>query len=200
MSRIVDRREGVAKGVSDLSLPIILFWQEFIQSIISGHCIGVDPYYLAQKAQEYGYHPEIILAGRRLNDNIGRYVASQVIKLMIARDHKIKGAKVLVLGITFKENCPDIRNTKVVDIVKELHQYGAQVDIFDPWANPQEVRHQYGLESHSALNGNHYQAIILAVAHNQFKALNLQDLASNQHCVIYDIKGILPQNQVAGRL
>ena len=200
MSRIVDRREGVAKGVSDLSLPIILFWQEFIQSIISGHCIGVDPYYLAQKAQEYGYHPEIILAGRRLNDNMGRYVASQVIKLMIARDHKIKGAKVLVLGITFKENCPDIRNTKVVDIVKELHQYGAQVDIYDPWANPQEVRHQYGLESLSALNGNHYQAIILAVAHHQFKALNLQDLASNQHCVIYDIKGILPQDQIAGRL
>jgi len=172
----------------------------FKPGLVGGHCIGVDPYYLAQKAQEYGYHPEIILAGRRLNDNMGRYVASEVVKLMIARDHKIKGAKVLVLGITFKENCPDIRNTKVVDIVKELHQYGAQVDIYDPWANPQEVMHEYGLESHSALNGNHYQAIILAVAHHQFKALNLQDLASNQHCVIYDIKGILPQDQVAGRL
>ena len=172
----------------------------FKPGLVGGHCIGVDPYYLAQKAQEYGYHPEIILAGRRLNDNMGRYVASEVVKLMIARDHKIKGAKVLVLGITFKENCPDIRNTKVVDIVKELHQYGAQVDIYDPWANPQEVMHEYGLKSHSALNGNHYQAIILAVAHHQFKTLNLQDLASNQHCVIYDIKGILPQDQIAGRL
>ena len=172
----------------------------FKPGLVGGHCIGVDPYYLAQKAQEYGYHPEIILAGRRLNDNMGKYVASEVVKLMIARDHKIKGAKVLVLGITFKENCPDIRNTKVVDIVKELHQYGAQVDIFDPWANPQEVMHEYGLKSHSALNGNHYQAIILAVAHHQFKTLNLQDLASNQHCVIYDIKGILPQDQIAGRL
>jgi UDP-N-acetyl-D-glucosamine/UDP-N-acetyl-D-galactosamine dehydrogenase len=172
----------------------------FKPGLVGGHCIGVDPYYLAQKAQEYGYNPEIILAGRRLNDNMGKYVASEVVKLMIARDHKIKGAKVLVLGITFKENCPDIRNTRVVDIVRELHQYGVLVDIFDPWANPQEVKHEYGLESHSALNGNHYQAIILAVAHNQFKALNLQDLASNQHCVIYDIKGILPQDQVAGRL
>jgi UDP-N-acetyl-D-glucosamine/UDP-N-acetyl-D-galactosamine dehydrogenase len=172
----------------------------FKPGLVGGHCIGVDPYYLAQKAQEYGYNPEIILAGRRLNDNMGKYVASEVVKLMIARDHKIKGAKVLVLGITFKENCPDIRNTRVVDIVRELHQYGVLVDIYDPWANPQEVKHEYGLESHSALNGNHYQAIILAVAHNQFKALNLQDLASNQHCVIYDIKGILPQDQVAGRL
>jgi UDP-N-acetyl-D-glucosamine/UDP-N-acetyl-D-galactosamine dehydrogenase len=172
----------------------------FKPGLVGGHCIGVDPYYLAQKAQEYGYNPEIILAGRRLNDNMGKYVASEVVKLMIARDHKIKGAKVLVLGITFKENCPDIRNTRVVDIVHELHQYGVLVDIFDPWANPQEVKHEYGLESHSALNGNHYQAIILAVAHNQFKALNLQDLASNQHCVIYDVKGILPQDQVAGRL
>jgi UDP-N-acetyl-D-glucosamine/UDP-N-acetyl-D-galactosamine dehydrogenase len=172
----------------------------FKPGLVGGHCIGVDPYYLAQKAQEYGYNPEIILAGRRLNDNMGKYVASEVVKLMIARDHKIKGAKVLVLGITFKENCPDIRNTRVVDIVRELHQYGVLVDIFDPWANPQEVMHEYSLESHSALNGNHYQAIILAVAHNQFKALNLQDLASNQHCVIYDVKGILPQNQVAGRL
>jgi UDP-N-acetyl-D-glucosamine/UDP-N-acetyl-D-galactosamine dehydrogenase len=172
----------------------------FKPGLVGGHCIGVDPYYLAQKAQEYGYNPEIILAGRRLNDNMGKYVASEVVKLMIARDHKIKGAKVLVLGITFKENCPDIRNTRVVDIVRELHQYGVLVDIYDPWANPQEVKHEYSLESHSALNGNHYQAIILAVAHHQFKALNLQDLASNQHCVIYDVKGILPQDQVAGRL
>ena len=161
----------------------------FKPGLVGGHCIGVDPYYLAQKAQEYGYHPEIILAGRRLNDNMGRYVASQVVKLMIARDLKVKGAKVLVLGITFKENCPDIRNTKVVDIVHELIQYGAEADIYDPWANPQEVKHEYGLESLSELNGNHYEAIILAVAHNQFKELNLQDLVSNDHSVIYDVKG-----------
>ena len=172
----------------------------FKPGLVGGHCIGVDPYYLAQKAQEYGYHPEIILAGRRLNDNMGRYVASQVVKLMIARDLKVKGAKVLVLGITFKENCPDIRNTKVVDIVHELIQYGAEVDIYDPWANPHEVTHEYGLESLSELNGNHYEAIILAVAHNQFKELNLQDLVSNDHSVIYDVKGILPPDQVAGRL
>ncbi len=172
----------------------------FKPGLVGGHCIGVDPYYLAQKAQEYGYHPEIILAGRRLNDNMGRYVASQVVKLMIARDLKVKGAKVLVLGITFKENCPDIRNTKVVDIVHELRQYGVEVDIYDPWANPHEVTHEYGLESLSSLNGNHYEAIILAVAHNQFKELNLQDLVSNDHSVIYDVKGILPPDQVAGRL
>ncbi len=172
----------------------------FKPGLVGGHCIGVDPYYLAQKAQEYGYHPEIILAGRRLNDNMGRYVASQVVKLMIARDLKVKGAKVLVLGITFKENCPDIRNTKVVDIVHELIQYGAEVDIYDPWANPHEVTHEYGLESLSELNGNHYEAIILAVAHNQFKELNLQDLVSNHQSVIYDVKGILPPDQVAGRL
>ena len=172
----------------------------FKPGLVGGHCIGVDPYYLAQKAQEYGYHPEIILAGRRLNDNMGRYVASQVVKLMIARDLKVKGAKVLVLGITFKENCPDIRNTKVVDIVHELRQYGVEVDIYDPWANPHEVTHEYGLESLSELNGNHYEAIILAVAHNQFKELNLQDLVSNDHSVIYDVKGILPPDQVAGRL
>ena len=172
----------------------------FKPGLVGGHCIGVDPYYLAQKAQEYGYHPEIILAGRRLNDNMGRYVASQVVKLMIARDLKVKGAKVLVLGITFKENCPDIRNTKVVDIVHELRQYGVEVDIYDPWANPHEVTHEYGLESLSELNGNHYEAIILAVAHNQFKELNLQDLVSNDHSVIYDVKGILPPDQVTGRL
>ena len=172
----------------------------FKPGLVGGHCIGVDPYYLAQKAQEYGYHPEIILAGRRLNDNMGKYVASEVVKLMIARDHKIKGAKVLVLGITFKENCHDIRNTKVVDIVKELHQYGAQVDIYDPWANPQEVMHEYGLKSHSALNGSKYEAVILAVAHKEFQTLNLRALASSQHSIVYDIKGILPQDEIDGRL
>jgi len=172
----------------------------FRPGLVGGHCIGVDPYYLAQKAQEYGYHPEIILAGRRLNDNMGKYVASEVVKLMIARDHKIKGAKVLILGITFKENCPDIRNTKVVDTVEELRQYGAEVEIYDPWANPEEVRHEYGLLSLSALNGNHYEAVILAVAHDQFKTLDIRKLGSCKNCVVYDIKGVLPYEVVDGRL
>ncbi|NHQ59175.1 nucleotide sugar dehydrogenase [Chlorobium sp. BLA1] len=172
----------------------------FRPGLVGGHCIGVDPYYLAQKAQEYGYHSEIILAGRRLNDNMGKYVASEVIKLMIARDHKIKGANVLILGITFKENCPDIRNTKVVDIVHELKQYGTQVDIYDPWANPEEVMHEYRLESLSNLNANHYEAVILAVAHDQFKTLDIAALASTENFVVYDIKGVLPQDSVDGRL
>ena len=172
----------------------------FRPGLVGGHCIGVDPYYLAQKAQEYGYHPEIILAGRRLNDNMGKYVASEVIKLMIASDLKIKGAKVLILGITFKENCPDIRNTKVVDIVHELKQYGTEVEIYDPWVNPEEVVHEYQLESLSCLSGDHYEAVILAVAHDQFKTLDITALASCERCVVYDIKGVLPAEIVAGRL
>jgi len=172
----------------------------FKPGLVGGHCIGVDPYYLAQKAQEYGYHPEIILAGRRLNDNMGGYVASEVVKLMIGRDHKIKGARVLILGITFKENCPDIRNTKVVDIVHELEQYGIEVDIYDPWANPEEVMHEYRLESLSGLNGKRYEAVILAVAHDQFKTLDITALASCESFVVYDIKGVLPRETVDGRL
>ncbi|MEI8103007.1 MAG: nucleotide sugar dehydrogenase [Chlorobium sp.] len=169
----------------------------FKPGLVGGHCIGVDPYYLAQKAQEYGYHPEIILAGRRLNDNMGKYVASQVVKLMIARDHKIKGAKVLILGVTFKENCPDIRNTRVVDIVHELQQYGTEVDIYDPWANPDEVLHEYNLHSLTTLPaGHHYDAAILAVAHTLFTTIPLRTIAS----CIYDIKNLLPADQVDGRL
>ncbi|MBV5304469.1 MAG: nucleotide sugar dehydrogenase [Chlorobium sp.] len=172
----------------------------FKPGLVGGHCIGVDPYYLAQKAQEYGYHPEIILAGRRLNDNMGNYVASEVVKLMIARDHKVKGAKVLMLGITFKENCPDIRNTKVVDIVQELQQYGTEVEIYDPWASSEEVMREYNLKSLSVLNGNHYEAVILAVAHDQFRTLNIRALGASETCVVYDIKGVLPKEVVDGRL
>lgn len=172
----------------------------FKPGLVGGHCIGVDPYYLAQKAQEYGYHPEIILAGRRLNDNMGRYIASQVIKLMIAADNKIKGAKVLMLGITFKENCPDIRNTRTVDIVCELQQYGVEVEIYDPWADSGEVMHAYGLASFSELNGNRYDAIILAVAHDLFSALNIPALCSSSRSIVYDVKGILPMDVVDGRL
>ena len=172
----------------------------FKPGLVGGHCIGVDPYYLAQKAQEYGYHSEIILAGRRLNDNMGKYVASQVVKLMIQKELKIKGAKVLMLGITFKENCPDIRNTRAVDIVHELKQYGLEVEIHDPWADPEEVMHEYGLRCLSKLNGNHYEAIILAVAHDQFQSLNLRKLGSCSSAVVYDVKGILKQDEVDGRL
>ena len=172
----------------------------FRPGLVGGHCIGVDPYYLAQKAQEYGYHPEIILAGRRLNDNMGRYVASEVIKLMISRDLKVKGAKVLMLGITFKENCPDIRNTRAVDIVAELRQYGVEVHIHDPWANPEEVRHEYGLECIEKPGGNKYDAVILAVAHKAFADRNIRELCSCSNAVVYDVKGVLPTSDIDGRL
>ena len=172
----------------------------FKPGLVGGHCIGVDPYYLAQKAQESGYHPEIILAGRRLNDNMGKYIASEVVKLLIARDYKIKGAAILMLGITFKENCPDIRNTRAVDIAKELKQYGAEIEIYDPWAEPQEVMHEYGMESHSALSGHHYDAIVLTVAHDHFKTLNIRQLLTSPNGIVYDVKGILPHDQVDGRL
>jgi UDP-N-acetyl-D-mannosaminuronate dehydrogenase len=151
----------------------------------------------AQKVDAHFNHPEIILAGRRLNDNMGKYVASEVVKLMIARDHKIKGAKVLILGITFKENCPDIRNTRVVDIVHELRQYGTEVYIYDPWANPEEVLHEYNLHCLTQLPAtHHYDAAILAVAHTLFTTIPLRTIAS----CIYDIKNVLPADQVDGRL
>ena len=172
----------------------------FRPGLVGGHCIGVDPYYLAQKAQEYGYHPEIILAGRRLNDNMGRYVASEVVKLMISRDLKVKGAKVLMLGITFKENCPDIRNTRAVDIVAELSQYGIEVHIHDPWANPEEVRHEYGMECIETPAGKEYDAVILAVAHKAFADMDIRALCSCQNAVVYDVKGVLPTDIIDGRL
>jgi UDP-N-acetyl-D-galactosamine dehydrogenase len=162
----------------------------FKPGLVGGHCIGVDPYYLAQKAQEVGYHPEIILAGRRLNDSMGEYVASQVVKLMLKKDLKIKNANVLVLGITFKENCPDVRNTKAVDVVRQLQTYETHVDIYDPWANPEEVQHEYGLESFKEKPTKTYEAIVLCVAHNEFLALDLTNLKA-EGAVVYDVKGIL---------
>jgi len=162
----------------------------FKPGLVGGHCIGVDPYYLAQKAQEVGYHPEIILAGRRLNDSMGEYVASQVIKLMLRHDLKIKNANILVLGITFKENCPDVRNTKVVDVVKQLEAYETQVDIFDPWANADEVEHEYHLKSFRDLPNKKYEAIVLCVAHQKFIDINLEKL-KNPNAVVYDVKGVL---------
>jgi UDP-N-acetyl-D-glucosamine/UDP-N-acetyl-D-galactosamine dehydrogenase len=171
---------------------------KFSPGLVGGHCIGVDPYYMAQKAQEVGYHPEIILAGRRMNDGMGAWIASQVVKLMIKKDITVKNARVLILGITFKENCPDIRNTKVVDVVKELEQFGCIVDIYDPWANAGEVKHEYGRDVVSSYTMNDYNAVILAVAHNEFKSLDFSK--RNGNTVLYDIKSILPVGTVDGRL
>ena len=172
----------------------------FKPGLVGGHCIGVDPYYLAQKAQEAGYHPEIILAGRRMNDSMGKYVASEVVKLMIQNEIPVKNSKVLMLGITFKENCPDIRNTKATDIYHELISYGIDVDIYDPWASPEEVKHEYGLTIAANLNESvDYSAVILAVAHNEFMKIDLQAFKT-KGAIIYDVKGILPRELVHARL
>jgi UDP-N-acetyl-D-galactosamine dehydrogenase len=170
----------------------------FKPGLVGGHCIGVDPYYLAQKAQEAGYHPEIILAGRRLNDSMGQYVASQVVKLMIKKGITVNGAQLLMLGITFKENCPDVRNTKIVDVVSALEEYGIIVTIYDPWANPEEVKHEYGLNMNKELPSEKYEAIVLGVAHNEFLKMNFENLKKDT-AIIYDVKGIL-NNCSDGRL
>ncbi|MCO6146901.1 nucleotide sugar dehydrogenase [Flavobacterium sp. NRK1] len=162
----------------------------FKPGLVGGHCIGVDPYYLAQKAQQVGYHPEIILAGRRLNDSMGEYIASQFIKLMIKKGVEIKGAEVLVLGITFKENCPDVRNTRIVDVINALADYGIIVTIFDPWANPEEVMHEYGLVTVNTLPNTEYDGVVLAVAHKEFTSLDYNKLRS-RNSVLYDVKGVL---------
>lgn len=172
----------------------------FKPGLVGGHCIGVDPFYLAQKAQQFGYHPEIILAGRRLNDSMGQYVATEVVKLMIKNGIQVKGAKVLIMGITFKENCPDIRNTKAIDIYRELREYEIEVDVYDPWANPAEVKHEYGINTINEYpQGNSYAAIILAVAHNEFISINLQEY-KEQGCIIYDVKGIIRKELLDARL
>jgi UDP-N-acetyl-D-galactosamine dehydrogenase len=175
----------------------------FRPGLVGGHCIGVDPYYLTHKAQEIGYHPEMILAGRRLNDNMPLYVAGEVIKLMTRKRIHVDGSRVLVLGLTFKENCPDVRNTKVVDVVRELQRYGANVDVVDPWANAAEAQHEYGLKpSKTVRKGAKYDAVVLAVAHNEFKEMGaaaLHKLGKKNH-VLYDIKQLLPANETDGRL
>ncbi|HHO41850.1 MAG TPA: Vi polysaccharide biosynthesis UDP-N-acetylglucosamine C-6 dehydrogenase TviB [Epsilonproteobacteria bacterium] len=172
----------------------------FKPGLVGGHCIGVDPYYLTHKAQAVGYNPEIILAGRRLNDNMGIYVANQVIKLMIKKGHKIEGSKVLILGITFKENCPDIRNSRVIDVIKELQDFGCNIDVYDPWADTKEVKDEYGLDliEDEKLKIKNYDAVILAVAHDEFKSFNSQISTLNSQSVVYDIKGIL--DNIDGRL
>ena len=169
----------------------------FKPGLVGGHCIGVDPFYLAQKAEEVGYHPEIILAGRRLNDSMGAYVASEVIKLMIRKDVAVKGAKVLMLGITFKENCPDIRNTRAIDIYHELESYGVQIDVHDPWANSEEVKQEYGIKLSDL--AKEYSAVILAVSHKEFLNFDF-DKFRNNGAVVYDVKGVLDINLVDGRL
>lgn len=171
---------------------------KFKPGLVGGHCIGVDPYYLAQKAQEVGYHPEIILAGRKLNDSMGEYIASRVVKLMIKKEIPVNKASVLILGITFKENCPDVRNTKIVDVVHAFREYGINITIYDPWANPSEVKHEYNLETTQNVPQEKFDAIVLAVAHNQFKSLDLQSI-KKEKSVVYDVKGVLTEN-VDGKL
>lgn len=160
---------------------------KFNPGLVGGHCIGVDPYYLAQKAQEYGYHPEIILSGRRMNDSMGEYVASEVVKKMIRSGIQVKGADILVLGITFKENCPDVRNTKVVDVIRELKEYDTNVVIYDPWANPEEVYHEYGLDIETKLPTAKFDAVVLAVTHKEFEGLDFS-ASIKDNGVCYSLK------------
>ena len=162
----------------------------FKPGLVGGHCIGVDPYYLAQKAQEFGYHPEIILAGRRLNDSMGQYVAEQVIKTMIKKDINVNGAEILMLGITFKENCPDVRNTKIVDVIRALEDFGVKVTTFDPWANPEEVDHEYKLECQNNIPNKKFDAIVLGVAHKEFLDMDFSFLRK-ENAILYDVKGVL---------
>jgi UDP-N-acetyl-D-galactosamine dehydrogenase len=171
----------------------------FKPGLVGGHCIGVDPFYLAQKAQEVGYDPEIILAGRKMNDSMGNYVVSQVVKQMIAKNIPIYGAKALLLGITFKENCPDIRNTRAIDIFNELQSYHIDVDLFDPWANPDEVRSEFGIDLTLDINNEKYDTIILAVAHNEFLTLDFSKIKKNKS-LVYDIKSVLVKENIDSRL
>lgn len=174
----------------------------FRPGLVGGHCISVDPYYLTHKAQEVGYNPEVILSGRRINDGMGRFIASSVIKMMTQRKTHVVGSNVLVMGLAFKENCPDLRNTRVVDIIKELQEYHANIDIYDPWVDPEEAAHEYGLTMVTEPRPNHYDAIILCVGHRQFCEMGadaIRGLGRTNH-VLYDVKHLLPKEQVDGRL
>ena len=165
----------------------------FSPGLVGGHCIGVDPYYLAQKAQEFGYHPEIILAGRRINDGMGKYVASEVVKLMVKKDIKVKRANILILGITFKENCPDVRNTKAVDVIFNLKSYETNITVYDPWAKPEEVEREYNIETQRETPTDKFDSIILVVAHKEFLNLDFSKLLKD-NSVLYDVKGVLTKN------
>lgn len=167
--------------------------------LVGGHCIGVDPYYLAHKAQALGYHPQVILSGRRVNDNMGMFVANKVVKLMIKKGHKVDGARALILGITFKENCPDIRNSRVIDIYQELEQFGVKVDVYDPHADKLQVKHEYNVQLIDQIGAN-YDSIILAVAHEEFKKIDFKQLANGHNTVIFDTKSFIDRNLVDARL
>jgi len=174
----------------------------FRPGLVGGHCIGVDPYYLTHKAQAVGYHPEMILAGRRINDNMGIYVAQQVAQLMIQRKIQVKDSRVLLMGLTFKENCPDVRNTKIVDVVNELKKYGAKVDVCDPWADPDEAEHEYGLRPVKKVRPGSYDAVVMGVAHDEFRRMGIarvRKLGRKNH-VLYDIKYVFKADEVDGRL
>ncbi len=174
----------------------------FRPGLVGGHCIGVDPYYLTHKAQEIGYHPEIILAGRRINDSMGSHVVERVVKLMTQNRIHAVDARVLILGFTFKENCPDLRNTRVIDIIEEFNDYHANVDIYDPWVNADDLEHEYGIRPIDKLENGQYDAIVLAVAHDQFKDMGIDDihaLGKDRH-ILFDVKNILPADRVDGRL
>jgi UDP-N-acetyl-D-galactosamine dehydrogenase len=174
----------------------------FRPGLVGGHCIGVDPYYLTHKAQAIGYHPEMILAGRRINDNMGTYVAQQIAQLMILRRIQVRDGRILVMGLTFKENCPDVRNTKIVDVVRELEKFGAKVDVYDPWADPDEAEHEYGLRPVKKLRAGTYDAVVMGVAHDEFRKMGLgriRKLGRKNH-VLYDIKYVFKADEVDGRL
>jgi UDP-N-acetyl-D-galactosamine dehydrogenase len=174
----------------------------FRPGLVGGHCIGVDPYYLTHKAESLGYHPEVILAGRRINDNMGSFVAAKIVKLLIQKDIHVKGAKILVLGITFKESCPDIRNSKVIDVVRELQDFGTKVSIYDPWASPEEVQQEYGIDlitQEKLDQAAPFDALVLAVAHREFERLDIKTLC-NAKSVVYDVKAKLPREIVTARL
>ena len=174
----------------------------FRPGLVGGHCIGVDPYYLTHKAQQVGYHPEMILAGRRLNDDMGRYIASKIVKLMLKKRIHVADANILILGLTFKENCPDLRNTRVTDIIDELTSYGANIEVHDPWANPEEAKQLYGVTMIENLPINHYDAVVLAVAHQEFKQFSKGDFTRMCRglAVIYDVKHVLPDGLADGCL
>jgi UDP-N-acetyl-D-galactosamine dehydrogenase len=174
----------------------------FKPGLVGGHCIGVDPYYLTHKAESLGYHPQVILSGRRINDGMGQYVANQIVKLMIKKNQQVQNAKVLVLGITFKENCPDIRNSRVIDIISELKEFGCEVDVFDPWASIDEVKHEYGItmiKTFEMITFNKYSAVVVAVGHNEFKEIKFERIRSLE-TIFYDLKGLYSKELSDGRL
>lgn len=171
----------------------------FRPGLVGGHCIGVDPYYLAQCAQRYGYNPEIILAGRRMNDGMGEYVATETIKHMIKKGIQVFNSNIVIFGFTFKENCPDVRNTKIIDIYRALKEYNVNITVYDPWANPAIAKHEYGIDVTNELPTEKFDALIVGVAHNEFKELNVTDFVKDSH-VIFDVKGILPKEIVDARL